>query len=70
MAGERNNFLEISDEYSRERKGAKGEMSERNDIMSALLAARDPKTGDKFTDSEVWGEAHLMIAAGISVIAP
>lgn len=65
MAGERNHFLEISNDYSRERKEAKGKMSKRNDIMSALLAARDPQTGDKLTDSEVWGEAHLMIAAGM-----
>ena len=48
-----------------QRKEAKGEMSKRNDIMSALLAARDPKMGDKLTDSEVWGEGHLMIAAGM-----
>ena len=39
-------------------------MSRRNDIMSALLAAKDPKTGTKLSEAEVWGEAHLMIAAG------
>ena len=40
------------------------EMQNRKDIMSHLLVAKDPKTGDKLTDAEVWGEAHLMIAAG------
>lgn len=39
-------------------------MSRRNDIMSALLAAKDPKTGTKLSEAEVWEEAHLMIAAG------
>lgn len=39
-------------------------MAGRNATMSALLAAKDPKTGTKLSEAEVWGEAHLMIAAG------
>lgn len=61
MAKDRTRFAEIAAQYSRERMEAK---SDRRDIMSALLAARDPKTGDQLTEAEVWGEAHLMIAAG------
>lgn len=64
MADERKCFLEISTKYSEERMVPQEQTSERNDIMSALLAARDPKTGTKLTEAEVWGEAHLMIAAG------
>ena len=64
MAAERQRFLEISTKYSEERRASEEKMSRRNDIMSALLAAKDPKTGTKLPEAEVWGEAHLMIAAG------
>ncbi|KAK3174573.1 hypothetical protein OEA41_001819 [Lepraria neglecta] len=64
MADERKRFLEISTKYSEERMASQEKMSERNDIMSALLVARDPKIGIKLTEAEVWGEAYLKIAAG------
>ena len=64
MAAERQRFLEISTQFSEERMASEEKMSRRNDIMSALLAAKDPKTGTKLSEAEVWGEAHLMIAAG------
>ena len=64
MAGERQRFLEISKQYSEERMASGEKMSGRNDIMTALLAAKDPKTGTQLSEAEVWGEAHLMIAAG------
>lgn len=64
MAAERQRFLEISTKYSEERMASEEKMSGRNDIMSALLAAKDPRTGTKLSEAEVWGEAHLMIAAG------
>ena len=64
MADERQRFLEISTKYSEERMASEGKMSQRNDIMSALLVAKDPKTQTKLSEAEVWGEAHLMIAAG------
>ena len=64
MADERQRFLEISTKFSEERMASEEKMSKRNDIMSALLAAKDPKTGTKLSEAEVWGEAHLMIAAG------
>ena len=38
--------------------------SKRNNILSALVAAKDRKTGTKLSEAEIWGEAHLMIAAG------
>lgn len=64
MAAERQRFLEISTQYSEARMASAEKMSGRNDIMSALLAAKDPKTETKLSEAEVWGEAHLMIAAG------
>ncbi|KAK4695064.1 hypothetical protein P7C71_g2615, partial [Lecanoromycetidae sp. Uapishka_2] len=64
MAAERQRFLEISTKYSEERMASEEKMGNRNDIMSALLAAEDPKTKTKLSQAEVWGEAHLMIAAG------
>lgn len=64
MAAERQRFFEISTKYSEERMASEEKRSKRNDIMSALLAATDPKTGTKLSEAEVWGEAHLMIAAG------
>ncbi|KAL2051645.1 hypothetical protein ABVK25_008059 [Lepraria finkii] len=64
MADEQKCFLEISTKYSEERMVPQERKSEWNDIMSALLATRDPKTGTKLTEAEIWGEAHLMIAAG------
>ena len=64
MAAERQRFLEISTQYSKTRMVSAKKMSERNDITSALLAAKDPKTGTKLSEAEIWGEAHLMIAAG------
>lgn len=64
MAAERQRFLEISSAYSGQRMASEEKMSKRNDILSALLAAKDPKTGTKLSEAEVWGEAHLMVAAG------
>lgn len=67
MGAERSKFSDIAEKFTRERiammeEGNSG--AERHDIMAALLAARDPKTGEKLSDAEVWTEAHLMIAAG------
>ena len=64
MADERQRFLEVSTKFSEARMASEEKMKGRNDIMSALLAAKDPKTGTKLSEAEVWGEAHLMIAAG------
>ena len=64
MADERRRFLEVSTNFSKARMASQEKMKGRSDILSALLAARDPKTGTKLSEAEVWGEAHLMIAAG------
>jgi cytochrome P450 len=65
MSDERQRFTKISDKFTKERMAFIQEGNfERLDIMSALLAARDPKTGEKLSDAETWSEAHLMIAAG------
>lgn len=42
----------------------------REDIMSYLLSAHDPETGDKLSFEELWAEAYLMISAGRSLPAP
>ena len=39
-------------------------MKDRKDIMSYLLAAKDPETGENLQMAEVWSEAYLMISAG------
>ena len=67
-AVERTKFSDIARDYSEKRMASGDE--DRQDIMSALLAAQDPKTGERLTDAEIWGEAHLMIAAGMSMMLP
>ena len=37
----------------------------RKDFFSYLLKARDPETGEGFGMQELWGEANLMIVAGM-----
>ena len=65
MSAERTSFSTIAEQYSAERIAMMEEgKTGRNDILSALLAACDPKTGEKLSNAEVWTEAHLMIAAG------
>lgn len=64
IVNERNRLIEISTRHSQQRKTSKESMAGRTDIMSTLLAARDPKTGSKFIEAELWEEAQLMIAAG------
>jgi cytochrome P450 len=65
MADERHQFTTISDKYTEERMELlKQGNFNRKDVMSALLDASDPKTGEKLTEAETWSEAHLMIAAG------
>ena len=65
MAAKRHRFLEISTLYSEEWMAEEEKKrNRRNDIMSALLAAKDSKTGTKLSEAEVWGEARLMVAAG------
>ena len=70
MAEERQRFLEVSTKFSEARMASEEKMKGRNDIMSALLAAKDPKTETKLSEAEVWGEAHLMIAAGETSSSP
>lgn len=65
MDKERKDFITISNQYTAERMKLMGQGKfDRKDIMAALLAARDPKTGNNLTKMETWSEAHLMIAAG------
>jgi cytochrome P450 len=65
MSDERQQFTNISNKFTEERIALIEEGKfDRQDIMTALLAARDPKTGERLSDAETWSEAHLMIAAG------
>jgi cytochrome P450 len=65
MDEEKMGFTAISDQYTKERmKLIEDGKCDRNDIMAALLAAKDPKTGTMLSQTETWSEAHLMIAAG------
>lgn len=65
MANEKHQFKTLSDKYTTERMTLlkEGKLN-RKDVMSALLEARDPKSGEKLSEEETWCEAHLMIAAG------
>jgi cytochrome P450 len=62
MLEDKKHFAAVAEERSRARM--QGGKSDRRDIMAALLEATDPRTGEKLSQDEVWGEAHLMIAAG------
>ena len=42
----------------------------RKDIMSHLLKAKDPQTGENLTFEEVWAESYLMISAGKPISSP
>jgi len=65
MSNERQQFTKVSNEFTEERMALiEAGTFDRQDIMSSLLAARDPKTGEKLSVAETWSEAHLMIAAG------
>jgi cytochrome P450 len=66
MERERNSFTQVADDFTTERlKSIEEGKCNRQDIMSALLAARDPRTGEKLSIEETCSEAHLMIAAGM-----
>ena len=41
--------------------------STRKDLFSYILAAKDPQTGKEFSIDEIWGEATLLIVAGMLV---
>ena len=37
-----------------------------NDLFSFLVDAKDPETGDGFTESELWAESRFLLIAGTS----
>ncbi len=65
-ADERQRFWGILDEWTEERTQSKEKTGDRNDLMSILSDARDPKTGDGLTEDEVRNEARSLLAAGWS----
>lgn len=65
-ADERQRLLGILDEWTEERTPSKEKTGDRNDLMSILYDARDPKTGERFTEDEIRDEAYSLLAAGWS----
>jgi cytochrome P450 len=45
-------------------RSEKGLEVEKKDFFYYLLKARDPETGEGFSPTELWGEAHLLMIAG------
>lgn len=68
-AENRERIFQMSKEYAAKREEIiKEKLGVRNDLTSTLYLNRDPKTGEKLTMDEVWGEARTMILAGMSCI--
>ena len=63
---DRARYLDATIGVVQRRIDANDSMKERKDIMSYLLAAKDPETGENLQLAEVWSEAYLMISAGTS----
>ena len=61
---ERARYLAATIDVVQRRIDANDAMKDRKDIMSYLLAARDPESGENLQLAEVWSEAYLMISAG------
>ena len=63
IAAKRAQYMQYSRGQARERTKL-GLDSDRKDFFYYLLTAKDPETGQGFTESELWGESNLMIIAG------
>ena len=61
---DRARYLKATINVVQQRIDANNAMKERKDIMSYLLAAKDPESGENLELAEVWSEAYLMISAG------
>ncbi|KAL2849014.1 cytochrome P450 [Aspergillus pseudodeflectus] len=55
-------FYAKSKQIMEERKARKGER--KDDVLSNLLAATDPETGESFSNQQLWIESNLLIIAG------
>jgi cytochrome P450 len=55
-------FYAKSKQIMEERKARDGE--KKNDVLSNLLAATDPETGEGFSNQQLWIESNLLIIAG------
>lgn len=58
----RDGYVKVSHEMAVERMNMD---SQRKDLFSHILAAKDPMTGKGFSMDEIWGESTLLIIAGI-----
>lgn len=61
---DRARYLDATIDVVQKRIDANEELKDRKDIMSYLLASKDPETGENLHLAEVWSEAYLMISAG------
>ncbi|KAF5964810.1 cytochrome P450 monooxygenase [Fusarium coicis] len=60
-------FSAKSREILEARKSKSGEMGHHDskiDIFSRLFSAKDPETGEKLSDKQLWAESNLLIIAG------
>ena len=63
IAEMRARYMQFSKSQSTEREKA-GMDVDRKDFFYYLLKAKDPETGQGFTERELWGESNLLIIAG------
>lgn len=60
----RQKYLDLMGRLVRERLSA--ENHSQNDLFSFLVDAKDPETGQGFTESELWAETRFLLIAGKS----
>ncbi|KAK4692524.1 hypothetical protein P7C71_g4702, partial [Lecanoromycetidae sp. Uapishka_2] len=58
----REKYLDLMGRLVRERLSA--EKDSQNDLFSFLVDAKDPETGNGFTESELWAESRFLLIAG------
>ena len=66
VRGLRDQYVAVSKKMALDRASMD---SERSDLFSHILAAKDPETGRGFSLDELWGESTLLIVAGSDAIS-
>ena len=66
LYNDREKYLRFSRKQVMERTKGFSE-SHRKDIFYHLLRAKDPETGEGFSERELWGESNTLIIAGVYV---
>lgn len=60
----RQKYLDLMSWLVRSRKAAEAEKFNRPDLLTFLVDAKDPETGEGFTESEMWAESRFLLIAG------